>query len=241
MATRINTLWCLFNQDNLEKPSAKELFEWLNTTVKEVCTNFDDKLVVVQCEPNGFYLKFSDQIACDEIIQKLRSENRIKSANGNIIKLTISYAGFGLKRVRVLRLPTEVPNHYIKAALGIYGEILDIEDEFWSTEYSRHSKIRNGNRVVNCRLTQHIPSFIMINGSKAMITYDSQPKTCAYCGGSNHLIAQCEKRINKCNPSSYSNALMENTINTSIQAVSQNSNSILDPAISYTPLNLLSY
>lgn len=213
MATRINTVWCLFDQENLEKPSVQEMFEWLNTIVKDICTNFEAKLLVVQCETNGFYIKFSDSIACDEIIQKLRGESKIRSGNGTIIKLTLQYAGIGIKRIRVLRLPMEISDQKIKAALQKYGEVLSIDDEYWNADLVTIPNLKNGNRVLRCQLTQHIPSYIIIDGYKAMVTYDGHPKTCAYCGEADHLIANCQKRLTKrYNPNSYSDALSRKNI-----------------------------
>lgn len=212
MTLRINTLWCEFVQEDTEKPTIKDCFKWIFDNLKNNVINFEEKLLGIQNEPNGFFLKFNEPAICNEIITKTNGEGKIKNENGSITPLRLSYAGIGFRKIRIFRLPFEMSNQDIKTELANYGNILEIQDEYWSELYApKQYKLKNGNRVAQCILKKHIPSFIYIKGHRALITYENQPKTCAYCGSNDHLIALCGRRAQaRENKSSYSEALQNN-------------------------------
>lgn len=194
MALRTNTILCEFVQDYTSRPTTQDIFKWIFEVLKNITTNFDEKLIGIQNEPNGIYLKFSETQICSEIIRKI-SESKIKKSDGTITAVKISMAGVGYRRIRIMRLPFEVSPLDIKKALEKYGEIISVEDEYWSNLYAPHAtKIKNGNRIVQCIIRENIPSFLMIQGTKALITYEGQQKTCAYCNSPDHLISTCPKR-----------------------------------------------
>ena len=55
--------------------------------------------------------------------------------------------------MRVASLPPEVADCTLKMALGVYGEIRDIQAETWSNAY--RYPVANGIRVVEMTLIQH--------------------------------------------------------------------------------------
>lgn len=214
MCLRVNTLWCELVQDN-SRPTIKDMLNWVFEDLKNLAHELEEKLLGIQYEYNGMFLKFSNELICEEIIRKTNGESKIRKTDGNIAKIHISLSSIGTKRIRVFRLPFELDNKEITANLTKYGEILSIQDEYWSDNYAVHKlKYKNGNRIVTCKLTKHIPSFITVNGFRALITYEGQPKTCSYCSSTEHLIAECPNKINR--NMSYRNAVTGETANPTI-------------------------
>lgn len=208
MSLRINTLWCQFLHEiePTEKPNVKEVFNWIFNELPQYCPNIENDLNGIQNEPDGFFLKFNNQEICDQIVSKLNGEGKIKKEDHTLYKIRIELASIGVRMVRVLRLPFELNNIEIRNAISKFGHVLTVEDEYWSANFTPHVKrYKNGTRAVKCNLNSHIPSFVYINGYRAMIQYDGQPKTCSYCGSNDHLIAQCTKSTFK--PRSYSSAI----------------------------------
>lgn len=207
MTTRINTLWIEFSEDS-EKPNTRECFRWILNELSNLETNLEDKILGIQYEPNGIYIKFTEANICQNIVDYFKGEAKIQKDNGLIIKVTIKHAGIGIKQVRILRLPFELPNIEIIKAIQEYGEVISCQDEYWSEQYAgSYRKFKNGNRTIKCNLKTHVPSFLFVRGLKALAIYEGQPKTCAYCGSTEHLIANCQRRINRENRPTYSSIL----------------------------------
>ena len=57
--------------------------------------------------------------------------------------------------------------------------------------------IPNGVSQVTITLTKHIPSQLMVDGHRAVLSYEGQPTTCYGCGGIGHLYPSCPKRRNR--------------------------------------------
>lgn len=222
MALRINTVRCQFSHEiTTEKPTVKEVLNWVFNDLTKYINELENDLIGIQNEPDGFFMKFNNQEICDEIINKLNGEGKIKKEDNSIYKISIQLASIGVRMVRILRLPFELSNTEIKNSISKFGQVLSIEDEYWSTNYTPHAKkYKNGNRVVKCNLNSHLPSFLYINGFRAMIQYDGQPKTCSYCGSNEHLIAQCTKSTFK--PRSYSSAVSRTEPTYQIEEPTQN-------------------
>lgn len=209
MSLRVNTLWCELVQDE-PRPNIKEMLNWVFEDLKKLTQDFDDNLIGIQYEYNGMYLKFTNIQICQELIDKTNGKSKIRTTDGNIANIQLTLSSIGTKRIRIFRLPFELDNKEIAANLTQYGEILKIEDEYWSETYATQKlKYKNGNRVATCKLTKHIPSFVIIKGIRALITYEGQPKTCSYCSSPEHMIAVCPNK--QVRNSSYRNAVMGET------------------------------
>lgn len=234
MAARINTIWCEYehsDSENQEKPTLRESFKWIFETLKSKIFNFEAKLIGIQNEPNGFYMKFNEPNICQEIIERLADSAKIKKENGTICRIKISTAGIGIRKIRISRLPFEVPNEKIKFEINKYGQVLSVEDEFWSQDLTPLAcKYKTGTRIVRCSLEKHIPSFILINGTKGMVFYEGQPKTCSYCGDMNHLISNCVKLIDRKSKTSYSNIVQGPTLETAEDQLNPEHYIIEEPA-----------
>lgn len=196
MTLRANTVWCSYVPDiNVNKPKVNEFFKWIFDDLKNVVNNFEHNLICIQHDPNGFYLKFKETTICQQIVEKTNGIGKIKLDSGEIVQVKLEQAGIGYKRIKILRLPYETHLNIIKDELRNYGDVISIEDEYWNNQYiPNEMKYATGTRIAVCNLKKHIPSYCIIGGYKAMIIYEGQPKTCAYCGDNNHLIATCTKK-----------------------------------------------
>lgn len=201
---RVNTLRCELVPDET-RTTIKDMINWIFEDLILYTDNLENELIGIQHDPTGMYLKFKNTKTCEEIINRTKGEGKIKKLDGNIANILISMSTIGIKRIRVLRMPFEFENINIAKNLSQYGEVIDIQDEYWSESMTNHKlKFKNGNRIVTCKLKEHIPSFISINGIKALITYEGQPKTCSYCNSPMHMIANCPNKTKK--TTSYSEA-----------------------------------
>ena len=95
----------------------------------------------------------------------------------------------GTKRVRIANLPPEVKEHAIRTALSLFGTVLAVIEEMWPNTYIY--KVPNGVRQVTITLTKHIPSQLMVDEHRALLSYKGQPATCYGCGDIGHLYPTC--------------------------------------------------
>jgi hypothetical protein len=54
--------------------------------------------------------------------------------------------------------------------------------------------VANGIKIASMQLTKHIPSYITIDGYRALISYEGQPQTCYGFGDTEHMYHACPKR-----------------------------------------------
>lgn len=110
-------------------------------------------------------MKFSEIKTCTEIVEKLEGEGKIRLENGSTAKLKITLASIGFKKLRIFRLPFEISNNNIKFCLLEYGEIISVDDEYWSRDFAPTPVlVRNGTRSIKCFLKNHVPYFIIVKG-----------------------------------------------------------------------------
>jgi hypothetical protein len=57
-----------------------------------------------------------------------------------------------------------------------FGTVQAIQEETWAKHY--HYNVFNRVNIVTMTLTKPIPSYVVINGHRALASYDGQPKTC---------------------------------------------------------------
>jgi hypothetical protein len=112
--------------------------------------------------------------------------------NGEISKVEISPTGLGYREVRIAGLPPEVPDSVISATLTKYGKIRDIHRETWKKQY--RYKVSNWIRLVNITLKRHVPSQVLMAGTRTLITYSGQVNTCFTCNEQGHYAKMCPHR-----------------------------------------------
>ena len=79
----------------------------------------------------------------------------------------------------------EVKDHTIRAALSPYGEVKEVLEDTWSKAY--RYKVYNGVRIAVTNLKKHLPSHMIIVGTRVLISYEGQPPTCYGCNEQGHL------------------------------------------------------
>ena len=92
-------------------------------------------------------------------------------------------------RVKVSRLPFEVPDSDLKALLGSYGETL-----FCDVELDEVDGLPTGTRILRIDLRKHLPNRLFLLGFPFRIWYPGQPKQCHHCSSEDHLVASCPER-----------------------------------------------
>ena len=115
-----------------------------------------------------------------------------RHTNGEISKVRVEAVGLGMRKVRIAKLPAEVPDRTLRIALGKFGEVRDTQGETWSSVY--RYPVANGIRVVMLNLVQHVPSHIIVAGHRTLISYEGQPTTCYGCNETGHLYQVCPQR-----------------------------------------------
>lgn len=138
------------------------------------------------------YVKLINTDLCDRIVESSGGTLKFKHSDGNISEVSVAHAGFGIRTVRIFELPFEVTGEQINAVVSSYGKVLSNVPERWSGTHK--FPVLNGIRQLKVELQKHIPSYINVCGYRAIVMYDGQPRTCAGCGATGHVRAQCLQR-----------------------------------------------
>jgi hypothetical protein len=70
----------------------------------------------------------------------------------------IELAGMGVRRVRVANLPPEVKEPVLRDAVSKYGDVKDIQEEQWPSQY--RYQVWNGIKIVELNLKTYLPSHV---------------------------------------------------------------------------------
>jgi len=183
MAERQYTLVCAFDMHS-PRISAYDIHEWIYVTM---CLQ-ESEVAMVQIDGTGrqVYIKFRDPNRMYDILQTTNGRGEFRHAKGEISKVRIEEAGLGIRRVRLANIPPEIPDRTIKVGLNRYDEVKEVKEENWSRA--------NGIWVATIRLSQHIPSHILIAGYRTLISYEGQPLTCFGCNETGHVYQECPRR-----------------------------------------------
>ena len=97
------------------------------------------------------------------------------------------------RRVRILHVPTCVPNEFLTSKLGDYG----VKVKQIGNDYDRHDGLMSNVRVavVECRDVNRIPDTLpwIFEGmtGRALVFVQGRPPRCHRCGDRSHKLAQC--------------------------------------------------
>ena len=157
-----------------------------------------DEVRCVQLEMgiSKFFVKVNTEARFREVLARRSVEYQFQT--GPKTKVDLSDAGQGVVNVRVFRLPVEVDNSVVRAALSQYGKILDVYEEKWA-KYEGFG-VSNGVRGVKIEMKEgvNIPSYMKIKGVEVVIHYPGQTQTCRKCHQTGHMLYLCPMRaINK--------------------------------------------
>lgn len=186
---RENNVQVDFNK-NFPRPYAFEIHRWL----EEDLNLPENEVLGVQLDTimNCLFLKIRTPELCNTLVEMNDGTRKFRHLNGQISDVYLSHAGFGLRTVRIFNLPFETRLETISRYLKPYGKVIQITKEKWSSAY--RYQVDNGIRSVKMVVHKHIPSFMIIAGHRAFITYDGQPQTCSLCHSTDHLRQQCPRR-----------------------------------------------
>jgi hypothetical protein len=131
------------------------------------------------------YIKLTDADSVHALLQDTAGKADYKYPTGEMSIAHIALAGLGTKRIRVANLTPEASNDTLKAALTLFGKIMNIQNERWSKFY--RYLVHNGFRQLTIVLSLHAPSRLIVAGQQIFLSYDVQPPTCYGCGESGHM------------------------------------------------------
>jgi Fe2+ or Zn2+ uptake regulation protein len=177
MTERRDTVVCVFYH-NAQKLSAYEIHEW----IFDVLRLPEEQVLVIQIDgqQRKVYINLTDHQAVVKFLQDTSRQVECKHSNEEITHVLLSEAGLGYRRVRVANVPPEEPEDVLRAVLAPYGKVLDIKEKAWTKTY--RYVVASGIRQVTMTLTKHVPSNLMIKGTRVLFSYEGQPTTCYGCG-----------------------------------------------------------
>ena len=189
LSNRQNTLVCTFDMSS-PRISAYDIHEWIHVNMKLEPT--DVIMIQIDSTKRQVYLKLHDDKLVHSLIRTTTGQLKYKHPSGEVSNVTIEMAGTRTTRVRLANLPPEIGENIVRNTLNTYGEIQGITHETWTNRY--RYPVANGIRIINMKLTKHIPSNLMMAGHRVLITYDGQPITCFGCGAEDHFYIDCPNR-----------------------------------------------
>jgi hypothetical protein len=147
MGERQNTIVCIFDMGS-PKITAYNIHEWIHSKLRLQ----EDSIRMIQIDGprRRVYIKFVSAEVMQSILQSINGQQEYKHDNGELSVVKIELAGMGMRRVRVANLPPEVREPALRDAMSKYGDVKDIQEEQWSTQY--RYKVSNGVKIVNLNL-----------------------------------------------------------------------------------------
>jgi len=128
---------------------------------------------------------FRDEATKEQFVDMELEVKGQKAAVSELQKLT--------RRLRILHIPTCVPNEFLSSKLGDYG----VKVKQIGYDYDRHDGLMSNVRVavVECRDVNRIPDTLpwIFEGltGRALVFVQGRPPRCHRCGDRSHKVAQC--------------------------------------------------
>jgi hypothetical protein len=86
-----------------------------------------------------------------------------KHVTGELSVARIEPAGIGIRRIKLMHLQPETPERTLRTALVPYGDVISIQDEYWSSAY--RFKVPSGTKAIVMKITKHVPPKMQIAGT----------------------------------------------------------------------------
>ena len=184
-----NTVEVVIRRD-APKMSPNEVFTFLETVLK-INPLEDLRCLQQETRRRVMSLTLSSAELCERVLLLDDGELKFTYLNGFSTDVSLRHAGLNGLAVRINDLPYGMPHAAVVEALKQFGEpIGDMNFDCWIRDGKR-TAISNGVRVVRMNLSMHVPSYLTVAGFRAAVFYAGQPKTCARCGSTGHLVKFC--------------------------------------------------
>lgn len=154
----------------------------------------EEEVVGIQLEPNlkRVFIKLKDGKRCEEVANYGSGKYLFTHGNGTMSTVEVMCADLGNRLVRILKLPFEVSNEGLGKVLSAYGRLTSpISEEMFDSKHKY--KVKTGTRSVRMDLAKPIPSYLVVEGQRALILYPGQAPTCMLCNKSGHIRKFCDQ------------------------------------------------
>ena len=157
------------------------------------------KCVQYEFGTSRIYVKLKSGDKIEEIVDKNEGVRKIKMETGEVVRVTLSSDGHGMKVIRVNNLTEEVSDQEIREVFQAYGKVGLITREKYGPK-SALAGIETGVRQVQLALrVNNIPNYIKIADEMAYVKYHGQIDTCKACGKPGHYRANCTEKVERRN------------------------------------------
>lgn len=189
MEERHNTIVCEFDRTS-PRITAFQIHQWIFESLR--LAESDIRTIQIDGPRRLVYIKFNSSDRPHAVITATGGSVEYRHDNGELSMVNINMAGMGIRRIRLAGLAPEVKDQTIRDALSTYGDVREVYEEKWSNGYPY--RVYNGVRNAMTNLRKHLPSHLIIAGSRALISYEGQPPTCYGCNEQGHINQDCPRR-----------------------------------------------
>jgi hypothetical protein len=190
MTDRRNTIICAFDL-NSPRITAHHIHDWIYESLKLPET--DVRMIQIDGPRRRVYIKFNNSDRALSVLQETAGRREFRNEPGELSVVHIHWAGMGLRRIRLANLPPEVPDRIIHGALSPYREVTEVHEDSWSKAYRYPAY--NGIRIAVTKLKKHLPSHMVIAGTRVLISYEGQSSTCFGCNEQGHQFQDCPSAV----------------------------------------------
>lgn len=160
-----NTIVCIFD---LNSPliTAHQIHEWIYKNLK--LPEADIRMIQIDGLRQRVYIKFNDSERALSVLKETDGRGEFHHNTGELSVVHIEWAWTGMRRIRIANLLPEVMDRTIRGALSPCEEVMEIHEDSWSNAY--RYPVSNGVRIVVTKLKKHIPSHMVVAGTRVLIT-----------------------------------------------------------------------
>jgi hypothetical protein len=153
MTDRQNTIVCVFSHSS-PRIAAHQIHDWIYMVLKLPGGNI--RMIQIDGPRCHVCIKFHTSEHTYSVLQETWGCVEFKHNTGEISMVYIDMAGMGTRRIRLDNLPPEVSDRTIQEVLTAYGEVKEINKEFWLNAYRYPVSNRIRTAVVHLKKTPPI-------------------------------------------------------------------------------------
>jgi hypothetical protein len=133
MCDRQNTIACVFDPSG-KRVSALQIHDWMYENLK--LPEEDVRMIQIDGTRRCVYIKFHSRERTLAILQETSGGVEFRHGNGELSMVRIELAGMGDRRIRLAKLPPDVPDRAMREAVSPYGDVKKVQEESWSPSLS---------------------------------------------------------------------------------------------------------